>query len=644
MTARAHRPPVAPWVCVGVVALYTVRVRLELLDNRALLGLAALLAVAGAVASLHRERAAPDDRAAPAMRRILVATAIGGMATLALVVARVLLTPGDPLRDRLIGSSVGPLLGWSAMFFLWASARSDAGERAGSRGHDARWTLLLAAYALVAIWVGSLVVRHWVAIDEVLYVLQANLFARGQLAWRLEPALRPFFELPLMFQRPEGIITQYPPGYPLILAVFLRLGVPALSGAALGAVAVLATYRLGRSVVAASVGLLAAALLATHELLVAHGSLFMSHVAAMAAVATAAALITPRIGDSPVPLVRGLAAGLLLGAAFTMRPVTGLAFGLSLWLWVIIRAWRRWREIGAITLVLALGAALPAIAFLAYNAATTGSPFRLGYNVVSGSLADLGFGMRGMVLLGPTARLVTVAEPFTPATAVRNEIVYVLWPLARELLPMWTIVPLIAAAFAYRVRVRWTVVAAFAVLPLVQFFYFVNVQRYHAELAPFVSVGIAFLVYGIAQRDPRFGRGLATFFVAAAVVGGVGRMAEALRQRTVRPNDAIRVEGAIARAPRGPNGLLLFVVDAAFSQPLLLSLAHLNFGRFPGPVVVARDLGAEDALLLCRLPGRRVLFAEAATPDHEARLVERPPLGSATDCDPSLSPLALPSR
>jgi hypothetical protein len=628
-------------VCVAVAALYTARVRLELLDNRALLGLGVVLAVAGAVAWSRRAPAARNAGAAPETRRVVAAAATDGVATLALVVARVLLTPGDPLRDRLLGSLVGPVLGWSAMFFLWASVRSDAGERVGSGERHARWVLLLAAYALAVVWLASLAVRHWVAIDEVLYVLQANLFARGQLAWRLEPALRPFFELPLMFQRPEGIVTQYPPGYPAVLAAFLRLGVPALSGAVLGAVAVLATYRLGRSVAGAPVGLLAAALLATHELLVARGSLLMSHVAGLAAVAVAAALLfEPRDPGSHAPAFRAFAAGLLLAAAFAMRPVTGLALGLSLWVWALVRAWGRWRECGTVTLMLALGASLPAIAFLAYNDATTGSPLRLGYNAVSGSLANLGFGMRGMILLDPTARLVTVAEPFTFAVAVRNEIVYVLWPLARDLLPMWTVVPLLAAAFAYRVRVRWRVVAAFAALPLVQFFYVGNVQRYYAELLPFVVIGVALVVHAIGYRDARFARGLAVFFVAAGVVAGVGRVAGALWERVRHPNDSARVAAAIARAPRGPNGLLVFVHDSAFSQPLLLSLAHLNFGLFPGPVVVARDLGAEDARLVCRLPGRRVLFAEAATADQEARLVEHAPAATPAPCDPSLPPLA----
>ena len=640
MTLRAHHPPLASWVCVAVAALYMARVRLELLDNRVLLVVAVCLDLAGAAAWARRARATDGvgEHVQPEARRIVVAAILGGLATLALVVARVTLTHG-PLRDRIVSSFVAPILGWSTLFFLWAFTRGAADERMLRRERSGRWTLLAAGYAFAAIWIASLAVRHWVAIDEVLYVLHANLFARGELAWRLEPELRPFFELPLMFQRAQGIITQYPPGYPAVLALFVRLGVPALSGGVLGAVAVLATYRLGRSVANASVGVLAAAILATHELLVAQGALLMSHVAAMAALAAAAALLlAPRAAADRYPLAKPFAAGLLLGAAFAIRPVTGLALGTSLWLWSAVRDRGRWRELGKVTLMLVLGAALPAIAFLAYNARTTGSPLLLGYNAVSGSLADLGFGLRGLVLLDPTARLVTVAEPFTLAEASRNELSYVLWPLARELLPMWTIVPLLAAAFAYRVRIRWAVVAAFAVLPLVQFFYAANVQRYHSELLPFVVLGVALLVYRIGERDPRFARGLAVFLISAGVLAGAGTVAEALWQRSRRPDDARRLARALATASPGREGLLVFVHDTAFSQPLLLSLVHLNFERFPGPIVVARDLGAEDARLVCRLPGRRVLFAEATTPAHEARLVERQ--APAIACDPSLPPLA----
>jgi 4-amino-4-deoxy-L-arabinose transferase-like glycosyltransferase len=95
----------------------------------------------------------------------------------------------------------------------------------------------------------------------------------------------------LMVVTPEGIYTQYPPGYPAILALFVRFGVPSLCGATLGALAVVATQRLGARAASRGVGLFAAALLATNPIFLRWCAAYMSHVAAMTALAAAAWLL-----------------------------------------------------------------------------------------------------------------------------------------------------------------------------------------------------------------------------------------------------------------------------------------------------------------------------------------------------------------
>jgi hypothetical protein len=65
----------------------------------------------------------------------------------------------------------------------------------------------------------------------------------------------------------------------------------------------------------------------------------------------------------------------------------------------------------------------------------------------------------------------------------------------------------------------------------------------------------------------------------------------------------------------------VFVRNAPLVEPLFIALSPLNFGRFPGRIVVARDLGRENINLICRMPGRAVLIAEAATKEHGARLL-----------------------
>ena len=74
-------------------------------------------------------------------------------------------------------------------------------------------------------------------------------------------------------------------------------------------------------------------------------------------------------------------------------------------------------------------------------------------------------------------------------------------------------------------------------------------------------------------------------------------------------------------AQRTSGPMLVFVRNPPLSEPLFIALSPLNFGRFPGRIVVARDLGRENVNLICRLPGRVVMIAEAATKEHGARLL-----------------------
>jgi hypothetical protein len=106
-------------------------------------------------------------------------------------------------------------------------------------------------------------------------------------------------------------------------------------------------------------------------------------VAAIAALAHVTASPTPR------PLL-GLANGLALGVAATIRPVDAVAFALPAGAWYLVRSVRdrrRWSE----TLAAGAGVAIPIALLLAYNAATTGRPLLFGYHLLWGASFELGF-------------------------------------------------------------------------------------------------------------------------------------------------------------------------------------------------------------------------------------------------------------
>lgn len=647
MRTSASVAPAAPWVGVALVLLYALHDRFGLVGGRVLI-LAALAVAAAGIALRYRavrtaEGRSPEARAL--RRRTTIAVALFGAASILLALVRALLAPSAGLRDDLVANLVLPLAGWSVFLLLpigIAPVPADGGAE------PARGPRLVAVVALafVAVWVETLARAPFDSIDEVLYGLQAHRLALGHATWSLDPALQRFVKLPLMAVTPDGVYGQYPPGYPAILSLFVRLGIPTLCGATLAALATLGAYRLGKRIASPAVGIVAALLVATNALVIRWAATYMSHVAAMTALCLAAWLLvdaavrTDRRRD-----VESVLAGVLLGVAVTIRPVTGLAIALSLWLALLAEHARRsaWSRLRRVTVMLCLGGLAPVAALLAYNAATTGSPLRLGYHAALGHLTDLGFGERGYILYDRDVQPVVAAEPFTPGLALRNEVTVALWPLVRDVFPVWWLLPLMAVAVVYRARPRWTIVAAFGVLPLVYLVYFANAERMYVELLPFAFVAAALLLRRIAAIEPHAARALVIFLVGANVVTSATTIAGDAWQRTRRPSDVVALSRAIRDSSRAAPRLLVFVRNPPLSEPLLIGLTPFNFGRFPGPVVVARDLGAENAVLRCRLPGYRALVAESATAAREARLFTPTDSSLATrPCRDGLAPSSRP--
>jgi hypothetical protein len=639
MTARSGVASVAPWVGVALVLLFALHDRFDLVPSRVIIVFALVVAAAGVV--LRRRDALTAEGGSPAAvalrRRTLIAGSLFVAVSLALVLARSIVAPKLGLRSDVVAALVPPLVGWSIFLLMPIGLYSPAIGTASSETPRGASPYALAAIAFVGIWLSTLARSQFGAIDEVLYALQAHRFSLGHATWPLDPELQRFVKLPMMAVTPERIYTQYPPGYPAVLALFVRLGIPSLCGATLGALTALGTYRLGKRVAAATVGALAALLLATNPVVIRWSAAYMSHAAAMTALCIAAWLAldaTERLDHRRD--VEGVLAGLMLGVAFTVRPVTALAVGLSIWLALFARR-LGWPRLRRVTSMMCLGGILPFVALLQYNAATNGDPLKVGYQAALGHLSDMGFGLRGVIVYDRDVRPVVSAFDFTFAEAVRGEITAAAWPLARDLFPVWWLLPLLTVAVVYRVRVRWTIVAAFCVLPIVNFFYFSNGERFYVELLPFVFVAVAILVRHVGATDPRAARALAIFLVGAGVVTSATRAAGDRWQRIRHPSASETLAQALRDSSRARPRILVFVRDTMLSEPLLLGLSQFNFGPFPNSVVVARDLRAENARLACRLPGYRVLVAEYAPAARIARLA------SLTDSSPVAAPCGRPA-
>lgn len=180
--------------------------------------------------------------------------------------------------------------------------------------------ICLAAFALSAGYVAHYLRGGPRIIDATTYYLQARTYANGELGFTPPPPEAAHFGR-FLLSMPDGRLSSlFPPGYPALLALGFRLGVPMWVGPALGAAIALATYW-----VAAlwfeerRLALLAAAMSALCATLRYHTADTMAHgLCALLTLLAVGGVSSPRRAMS-------LVSGLALGWLYATRPVSGMA-------------------------------------------------------------------------------------------------------------------------------------------------------------------------------------------------------------------------------------------------------------------------------------------------------------------------------
>lgn len=638
---RAARLPLLPWLLLLPIVLLAAMLPVGRAAAAAV-ALAALAALAAAASAL------PSGRGALAPGIGIRALTIGVLAS-----ALLALLPGllgaEP--DRGAADPVYHTLSRLAVvFFGWGATLAALAQGSGEGDDTPPATTPRLVAAIVAGSFAWFVAAHAVYIgpyagpaDEVLYLLQSRMLGDPGFARRIDPDLAPFFTVRQMSVVNGRVFTQYPPGWPAALALFDVVGLRWWSGAILGTAAVGLTYLLGRRVRSPFVGACAAALLAASYWFVQRAATYGAHTFTTVLVLGAALLL--RRGESATGtrqrVLSWMAAGLLLGGALAVRPLSGASLGVSLFGWTAIRRRMRVREMAALAGALALGALPPTLALLAFNAALTGSPWVFGYTAVNGPLVAMGFGLRGYASYDPRGCPTVVASEFTPRVALA-QLAARTWELASLALPAFVLPPLVLAAGrgAWRDRRRLAVVGAFLVLPLVHVFYFHSEFRFYLELLPFLFVAVGLLLERLWRRDRAAGRAALTLGLAGAVTysGLWLAIAAATFDGRMATFDAVRA------AQRQHGRVAVFVADSTTElRGAFYSLYWFNIERFPSDAVVARDLGAANDVLLRRLPGYvplRLVWPADGTP----RLVPLTPQGGEGSLrgDERSSPSMLP--
>ena len=226
--------------------------------------------------------------------------------------------------------------------------------------------------------------------DEPLYRLQAQVIAHGHL-FPAAPAPKGSYVPWLAAVHDGHYVLKYTPLVSAWHAVsYLLTGGFALGLAVLAALLVVVTYRLALELLDQPwIALLAAGLTALSPIVVVQSALLLPYLPTLLLLELFVwMLVRGTRRPSAWPF---LLAGLTAATAFTIRPYDTALFVVPMLVWAgfgPLRG-RRWPAAGR----LALGAALPLAALLAYNAAATGHPFRLPFNTLESKDA-LGFGLR----------------------------------------------------------------------------------------------------------------------------------------------------------------------------------------------------------------------------------------------------------
>jgi hypothetical protein len=270
--------------------------------------------------------------------------------------------------------------------------RSGAADRLSQ--HPLRFDLIAAAicFAAYVVVAQSVLDGKPLLIDEIVQVLQARTYASGQLSVPTDSA-RAFFSVLHIVDIGERTYSQFPPGWPAMLALASLARVEWIAGPVCGALAVLLFARLLRRVFPGEplVVFFGALLFGLAPLSVFQFASHMSHGPVVMWLLIATLFLVRMFEDGPRSAAgNGAVAGLAAGAAFAVRPLDAVAFIVPAAVWILARAVRD-RSARLPALAAAAGAFLPLCAVLWVNASTTGNPLQFGYSALWGPSHGLGF-------------------------------------------------------------------------------------------------------------------------------------------------------------------------------------------------------------------------------------------------------------
>ncbi len=269
---------------------------------------------------------------------------------------------------------------------------------AGSRGMIVAAGLAAAA-AATSLWFADRILERLPHLpDSVVYMLQARWLLDGRLMQPLS-AIQQHLDVPFTYVIEGSWIAHYPFGWPALLALGLAMDMAWVVAPILGGVYVLLLWWLGTTLYDNRVGLAAAGLGALSPMA---RVIFGSHLShAGSATLILLFLILLQLARRRQSAGGALAAGIVLGLAFGMRPLSAVAVAVPCGIRLLMdcrTADRSQSSRSELAAVIA-GGAVGTIPLLIQNLIITGNPLALPYSFARGSmysLANVPFGFQNL--------------------------------------------------------------------------------------------------------------------------------------------------------------------------------------------------------------------------------------------------------
>ncbi len=459
--------------------------------------------------------------------------------------------------------------------------------------------------------------------DELVYLFQAQTLARGSFSAPAPPeALWPGLEYYLLEIRDGRWFATTPPGWPAVLSLGVRAGVPWLVNPMLAGLAVLFAHGVARRLASRSQADIVALLMATSPWFLGASASLMAHTLTVALMLAAWWLLLLDARTRKRRAALWLLAGMAMGWVFSTRQLDGLLVGTLSGLWLL----SRWRQPGGGLRVAtySLGAILAGSFYFVHNVALTGrlltSPLaRYISETWKGGGNAYGFG----ATIGPPGGWgdLDIAPGHSPFEGLLNTannlsalqlelfgwgigslaLVWglLLWgrPTRTDRAMLGLTLAIIGAMFLYwfagsfYIGPRYWFAAFFALL-------FLSASGYRALSGRLMRLGVHPYSSGITLfMLAVFGLSVFTPWRGVAKYHGFGNVTAELR--------------TLARRGDFADGVVFFDLQADVASGLMLNDPWLS----PGAPVFLRDMGPEaNARAAAALPGRKA-FTYSDKPD-----------------------------